>query len=201
MTPPKSYELDFFARKSLPRKTASHEQGSPKGPARHLDVSRQKNCLPAVLRQFWLAITLAQNVSQNASQTVSRGSPTREGIFPLSKLPSPVRGNCERIETKIASRQVLSRDIKMSLLAHWEWKPWKLQCEQFLARTGFSLVRMSNDIAYLSERVERSGEGVKRGSKHLLGQNFPSKGKLAEFSLRGKLFPLRDSFPLQIAFP
>ena len=37
--------------------------------------------------------------------------------------------------------------------------------------------------------------------KHLLRQNFPSKGKLGEFSLRGKIFPLRDIFPLKIAFP
>ena len=36
--------------------------------------------------------------------------------------------------------------------------------------------------------------------KHLLGQHFPSKGELVEFSLRGKLFPLRDHFPLRIAF-
>ena len=36
--------------------------------------------------------------------------------------------------------------------------------------------------------------------KHLLGQNFPSKGKLGGFSLRGKNFPLRDNFPLGIAF-
>ena len=37
--------------------------------------------------------------------------------------------------------------------------------------------------------------------KHLLGQNFPSKGKLGGISLRGKIFPLRDNFPLKIAFP
>ena len=40
-----------------------------------------------------------------------------------------------------------------------------------------------------------------RNPKHLLGQNFPSKGKLGECSLRGKIFPLRDHFPLRIAFP
>ena len=37
--------------------------------------------------------------------------------------------------------------------------------------------------------------------KHLLGQHFPSKRKLGELSLRGKIFPLRDNFPLRIAFP
>ena len=37
--------------------------------------------------------------------------------------------------------------------------------------------------------------------KHLLRQNFPSKRKLGEFSLKGKIFPLRDNFPLKIAFP
>ena len=37
--------------------------------------------------------------------------------------------------------------------------------------------------------------------KHLLRQNFPSKGKLGEFFLIGKIFPLRDNFPLKIAFP
>ena len=36
--------------------------------------------------------------------------------------------------------------------------------------------------------------------KHLLGQIFPSKGKLGGFSLRGKIFPLRDNFPLKAAF-
>ena len=37
--------------------------------------------------------------------------------------------------------------------------------------------------------------------KHLLRQNFPSEGKLGEFSLRGNIFPLRDNFPLPMAFP
>ena len=37
--------------------------------------------------------------------------------------------------------------------------------------------------------------------EHLLGQNFPSKGKLGEFSLRGKIFPQRDPVCLKIAFP
>ena len=38
--------------------------------------------------------------------------------------------------------------------------------------------------------------------KHLLGQNFPSKGKLeGKFSLREKIFPPRENFPLKIAFP
>ena len=36
--------------------------------------------------------------------------------------------------------------------------------------------------------------------KHLLGQNFPSEVKLGESSLRGKIIPLRDKFPLKIAF-
>ena len=36
--------------------------------------------------------------------------------------------------------------------------------------------------------------------KHLLGQNFPSKGKLGGFSLRGKIFPLRNNFPLKTVF-
>ena len=31
--------------------------------------------------------------------------------------------------------------------------------------------------------------------------SFPPKGKLGEFSLRGTIFPLRDNFPLGIAFP
>ena len=35
--------------------------------------------------------------------------------------------------------------------------------------------------------------------KHLLRQNFPSKGKLGEFSLRGKMFPLaRENLPQAI---
>ena len=37
--------------------------------------------------------------------------------------------------------------------------------------------------------------------KHLLRQKFPSKGKLGILSLRGKIFPLRDDFPLKIASP
>ena len=36
--------------------------------------------------------------------------------------------------------------------------------------------------------------------KYLLRQNFPSEGKMGDFSLRGKIFPLRDNFPLKIAF-
>ena len=35
--------------------------------------------------------------------------------------------------------------------------------------------------------------------KHLLRQNFPSKGNMGELSLRGKIFPLKDNFPLKIA--
>ena len=52
-----------------------------------------------------------------------------------------------------------------------------------------------------SRELKPSGaHSLKLGPKHLLRQNFPSKRKLGEFSLRGKIFPLRDIFPLELVF-
>ena len=65
------------------------------GPARHLDVSRQKlspNCLERFLtRNYPRMNCLLQCLPECLS-------PTREGIFPLSKITLRGEGNCETSE-------------------------------------------------------------------------------------------------------
>ena len=81
-------------------------------------MSRGKNWLPTVSRQFLTRNYPRPNCLLKCLQNCL--SPTREGIFPLSKFPPRWGQLRDNWETKIASRQFLPRDIKVSLLAHWE---------------------------------------------------------------------------------
>ena len=54
---------------------------------------------------------------QNASQTVF---PTREGSFSSFKITLAVRVIARQLRDKNCLEAILPRDIKMSLLAHWE---------------------------------------------------------------------------------
>ena len=70
----------------------------PEGPARQIDVSRQKlspHCLEAI---FDFAITLAQIVSLNASQNCL--SPTREGFLSSFKINPAVRVIARQVRDK-----------------------------------------------------------------------------------------------------
>ena len=97
----------------IPGKLHSAEEG----PARHLDVSRQKlspHCLVTIFDSQLPSPKLSPKVPPKMSLAHKRG------LFSLSQNDPRGEGNCETIEkTKIVSRQFLSRSIKMSLLAHF----------------------------------------------------------------------------------
>ena len=82
-------------------------------------MSRGKNWLPTVSRQFLTRNYPHPNCLLKCLQNCL--SPTREGIFSFFKINHAVRVTARQLrETKIVSRQFLPRDIKVSLLAHWE---------------------------------------------------------------------------------
>ena len=87
---------------------------------RDILMSRGKNCLPTASRQLLTRNCPRPNCLLKSLPNCL--SPTREGFFSFfQKKLSRGEGNCETNERQELSRgNFCPRDIKMSLLAHWE---------------------------------------------------------------------------------
>ena len=96
----------------------------------------------------------------------------------------------------------LDQDTFMAVLQD-VWKRHAPQSGMSLDQPRESLLHRKAQCSVNVTTMDRpaSIRFLETNPKHFLGQNFPSKRKLGEFSLRGELFPLRDNFPLKIAFP
>ena len=82
-------------------------------------MPRDKNCLPTVSRTIFDSQLPSPKLSHRMPPKLSL--PHKRGLFSSFKVTPAVRVFARQIERqKSVSRQVLPRDIRMSVLAHWE---------------------------------------------------------------------------------
>ena len=121
----------------------SNQLQNPEGPARHLDVLHQK-LSPNCRGQFLTCNYPCPNCPPKIPPT----STTKEGIFASFEITPVVRAIARQLRDQNCLAAVLSRDIKMSPLAHWSgltsqegfWPDclWKYQVQAPFRENGFS---------------------------------------------------------------